>query len=105
MSELPKLNKNLDLLAPKKDRKIGRLAKVALLSGSTLAGAGFMNAAPAPATVDTSSPAVNVASPSNAQPAPLILEGAASPTALGQHSSHASHASHRSHSSHQSSAF
>src|ERR1700722_8723321 len=94
MSDLPKLAKDIGLMAPKNARRGGAIAK-AILAGGTLISGGGLNAA---VVLPSNSPTLE----DTRQPAPLILQSADATLQLQDHSSHSSHNSHSSHSSHSS---
>jgi len=108
MNDLPKLAKDPTLLAPKKNKIVGPLAKALLLGGSALAGLGIMQGTPTNTVTPAVPPAISMSATPTAQsitPAPLVLQPASVNMLLAGHTSHASHASHRSHSSHHSGSF
>jgi hypothetical protein len=96
MSDVPKLEKKRELLAPKAPKGVGPLGKIVLLGGAALAGIGMTPSAAALPTV--TSGLQSAASPtSTSSAAPLVLQGVETNVALAGHSSHSSHASHASH--------
>ena len=109
MSDIPKLTKDLDLLAPKKAKKLGPFVRAVLLGGTALAGVGLVQGAITEVSKLSNGPVsiTSTASPTvqSPTPAPLVLKPAGAGTLLAQHQSHVSHVSHRSHVSHHSSSF
>src|SRR5687767_12852830 len=100
MNDIPKLDKDVALLVPRK--KLGLLGKAALLGGAVAATLGIGQAMPAPrpaAPVSIVEPAPVM---SRQEPAPLILKAIDTPVQMAGHSSHRSHSSHSSHRSHSS---
>ena len=104
MTDVPKLEKKRELLAPKAPKGVGPLGKIVLLGGAALAGVGMTPSASAFPTV---TPGIqSAAAPTSASnAAPLVLQGVETNVALAGHGSHSSHSSHASHASHHSSSF
>ena len=100
MSDIPKLEKDVSLLAPKK--KVGTIAKVVLLGSSALTILGIAHATP---VVPPTPAAIGAPAPVLLEKqglAPLILKSAEQAMQIAGDSKHSSHSSHRSHSSHSS---
>jgi hypothetical protein len=110
MSDLPKLAKDMGLLAPKNARRAGAIAKAILTGGTLIAGA-HLDATVVSQSNVPALPRIQTQI-ATGRSAPLILQSRnALEMAQTQrephqsHTSHGSHSSHSSHSSHTSSGF